>query len=57
MQVQFHKHYSMYNVGEVAAFPDDIANKLIAQGLAVSFPIVQEVVEEPEVTDKKVSKK
>jgi hypothetical protein len=47
----------MYNVGEVAAFPDDIANKLIAQGLAVSFPIVQEVVEEPEVTDKKVSKK
>lgn len=34
--VRFTGHYRNYNAGEVAGFPDDHADELIAQGFAVS---------------------
>ncbi len=35
--VRFTGHYRNYNAGEVAGFPDDHADELIAQGFAVSL--------------------
>lgn len=56
MQVQFQKHYAIYNAGEVAGFDEDKANLLISQGIAKSFP-PEVSAEETPVEEVKPTKK
>jgi hypothetical protein len=59
MQVQFQKHYAIYNAGEIAGFEDAKANALISEGIAKPYPpvVVEEAPVEEAAEDKKSTKK
>jgi hypothetical protein len=44
IKLTFIKPYSCYNVGEVASFPQDVAQKLIDQTFAREDVVVEEVL-------------